>query len=141
MAKTAILKTSLDLLFYSGASQALRGVCGGMGAIFMLHHIRPGGGQREGFAPNAGLEITPQFLDEVIVHTRARGFDLVSLEEAVSRIETPNARPFAAFSIDDGYRDNLTHAWPVFRSLVPGRAPQYSHTICGTSSPSPGGRR
>ncbi|CAN5515562.1 polysaccharide deacetylase family protein [soil metagenome] len=117
MAKTAILKTSLDLLFYSGASQALRGICGGMGAIFMLHHIRPGGGQREGFAPNAGLEITPQFLDQVILHTRARGFDLVSLEEAVARIANrPSmSRPFAVFTIDDGYRDNLTHAWPVFR--------------------------
>jgi len=117
MAKTAILRTSLDFLFYSGASQALRRVCGGMGAIFMLHHIRPGGGLQAGFAPNAGLELTPDFLDTVIDHAKARGYELLSLEQAVRRIEAGETadNPFAVFTIDDGYRDNLVHAWPVFR--------------------------
>jgi peptidoglycan/xylan/chitin deacetylase (PgdA/CDA1 family) len=117
MAKTAILRTSLDLLFYSGASQALRGVCGGMGAIFMLHHIRPGGGLQVGFAPNSGLEITPEFLDLVITYAKTQGYELLSLAEAVRRLEagTSSDSPFAVFTIDDGYRDNLIHAWPVFR--------------------------
>jgi peptidoglycan/xylan/chitin deacetylase (PgdA/CDA1 family) len=117
MAKTAILRTSLDLLFYSGASQALRRVCGGMGAIFMLHHIRPGGGLQAGFAPNAGLELTPDFLNTVIEHAKARGYELLSLGDAVQRLEKgdTSGNPFAVFTIDDGYRDNLVHAWPVFR--------------------------
>ncbi|MGH6908147.1 MAG: polysaccharide deacetylase family protein [Aestuariivirga sp.] len=117
MPKSAILKTSLDVLYYSGASQALRGVLGGRGAIFMLHHVRPGGGMQKGFAPNAGLEVTPAFLDDVINHVVARGFDLVSLDEAVARTigDNPGGRPFAAFTLDDGYRDNLIHARPVFR--------------------------
>jgi peptidoglycan/xylan/chitin deacetylase (PgdA/CDA1 family) len=117
MSKTAILKTSLDLLFYSGASQVLRGLCGGIGAIFMLHHIRPGAGHFHGFAPNSGLEVSPHFLDAVIEYVAGQGYDLVSLAEAVRRIEAAeeSSRPFAAFTIDDGYRDNLVHAWPVFR--------------------------
>jgi peptidoglycan/xylan/chitin deacetylase (PgdA/CDA1 family) len=117
MSKTAILKTSLDLLFYSGASQVLRGLCGGIGAIFMLHHVRPGAGHGHGFAPNSGLEVSPHFLNDVIEHVTAQGYDLVSLAEAVNRIKSPdgNAKPFAAFTSDDGYRDNLVHAWPVFR--------------------------
>ncbi len=83
----------------------------------MLHHVRPGGGLQKGFAPNAGLEVTPTFLDEVINLVVARGFDLVSLDEAVARTvgENPSGRPFAAFTLDDGYRDNLVHARPVFR--------------------------
>jgi peptidoglycan/xylan/chitin deacetylase (PgdA/CDA1 family) len=117
MTKSTILKTGLDLLFYSGASQALRSICGGIGAIFMLHHIRPATGHRRCFAPNSGLEVTPGFLDLVIRHAIARGYDLVSLGEAVARIRSggSGSRPFAAFTIDDGYRDNLVHAWPVFR--------------------------
>ena len=83
----------------------------------MLHHVRPGGGLQRGFAPNAGLEVTPGFLDEVINLVVARGFDLVSLDEAVARTvgDNPTRRPFAAFTLDDGYRDNLIHARPVFR--------------------------
>ena len=113
----AVLKTSLDVLYYSGASQALSAMLSGMGAIFMLHHVRPNGVARHGFAPNAGLEITPQFLDAVIRHVLAKGYDLVSLSEAVLRVtgELPSPRPFAVFTLDDGYEDNFVHAWPVFR--------------------------
>ena len=104
------------MLYFSGAYRAFTGMCGGVGAIFMLHHIRPGGGQCEGFAPNAGLEITPEFLDEVITLAKQRGYDLISLSEAVRRVRENviSDRPFACFTIDDGYRDNYDHAWPVF---------------------------
>jgi peptidoglycan/xylan/chitin deacetylase (PgdA/CDA1 family) len=117
MAKTAILKTSLELLYYSGASQALRAVFGGLGAVFMLHHVRPGGGLQMGFAPNAGLEVTPEFLDGVISFVKSRGYDLVTMDEAVRRIRDnqPEKRPFVVFTLDDAYRDNLVHARPVFR--------------------------
>ena len=116
MPKAAILKSSLDLLYYSGASALFGRLCSGTGAIFMLHHVFPGGGLKEGFAPNAGIELTPEFLDAVIRMVRKRGFDLVSLEEAVRRIEagTGNASRFATFTLDDGYRDNLLYAKPVF---------------------------
>ncbi len=117
MAKTAILKSGLELLYFSGASQALRSVFGGMGAIFMLHHVRPGGGLQTGFAPNAGLEVTPEFLDSVISFVKSRGYDPVSLDEAVRRIRvnSPETRPFVVFTLDDAYRDNLVHARPIFR--------------------------
>jgi peptidoglycan/xylan/chitin deacetylase (PgdA/CDA1 family) len=117
MSKASIFKTSLDLLFYSGASRAFGGVCAGVGAIFMLHHIRPGGGLQRGFAPNAGLEVTPGYLDDVITLALKRGYRLASLAEAVEEIKSGRSseRPFVAFTIDDGYRDNLVHAWPVFR--------------------------
>src|SRR5437868_977407 len=97
MAKTSIFKTGLDLLFYSGAAEVLRGIYGGIGAIFMLHHIRPANGHAGCFAPNSGLEITPEFLDRVIRHTRQRGYDLVALEEAIRRIRSgeTGGRPFA----------------------------------------------
>ena len=94
----------------------LRPLFEGIGAIFMLHHVYPGGGLQTGFAPNAGIELTPEFLDQVIGETRRGGFDIVTLEEAVSRIETGKrgTRPFATFTLDDGYRDNLVSAKPVF---------------------------
>jgi peptidoglycan/xylan/chitin deacetylase (PgdA/CDA1 family) len=115
MPKTAFLKSSLDLMYYSGATAVLRGLASGMGAIFMLHHVFPGGGRQGGFAPNAVLEIDPDFLDQIIGLVKADGYELVSLDEAVRRVrEGRSGRPFAAFTLDDGYRDNLVHAKPVF---------------------------
>ncbi len=83
----------------------------------MLHHVRPNGAARHAFAPNAGLEITPHFLDAVIGHAAGMGYDLISLTEAGLRLkgELPSERPFAVFTLDDGYADNFVHAWPIFR--------------------------
>ncbi len=83
----------------------------GAGAILMFHHVRPAA--PSAFAPNRGLEITPEFLDETIRALREGGFDIISLDEAPDRIRHPAARPFAVLTFDDGYRDNLIHALPV----------------------------
>ena len=105
------------MLYYSGASQVLRPIFGGLGAIFTLHHVRPGGGLQMGFAPNSGLEVTPEFLDAVISFVKMRGYDPVSLADAVRRIRENNSnrKPFVVFTLDDAYRDNFVHARPVFR--------------------------
>jgi len=115
--KAGMFRTSLDILHYSGLSRAAAPLFGGVGAIFMLHHVRPHDGGASGFAPNAGLDVSPDFLDAVIGFVRARGWDLVSLEEAARRLrEKEFGRKFAVFTLDDGFRDNLTHALPVFRA-------------------------
>jgi len=117
MNRVAIHKTGLDLLYYSGVSRALSGMYQGIGAIFMLHHIRPGSNTGNGFTPNSSLEITPEFLDIAIQYVKHRGYELISIEEAHQRLMSaePAAAPFVVFTIDDGYKDNYEHAWPVFR--------------------------
>jgi peptidoglycan/xylan/chitin deacetylase (PgdA/CDA1 family) len=112
-----LLRGCLDLLFYSGAARLLSPLMSGIGALLMLHHVRPGGGMQEGFAPNSGLEITPEFLEQVIKHLRGKGYEIVSMEDAVRRMKTGGRsdKPFVVFTIDDAYRDIFVHAWPVFR--------------------------
>lgn len=113
----AVLKGGLDALHYSGASSALAPLTRGVGIIFMMHHIRPA--HDEPFDPNGLLAITPDFLAAAVRRVRDRGWDIVSISEAVERLsapQPPNARPFAAFTIDDGYRDNLEHALPVMKA-------------------------
>jgi len=113
----AVLKAGLNALHYSGVSEALAPMTRGMGVIFMLHHIAPASGKA--FDPNGLLSITPDFLAASVKRVRERGWDIVSIGEAVDRLEagpSPNARPFAVFTIDDGYRDNLTEAYPVMKA-------------------------
>jgi peptidoglycan/xylan/chitin deacetylase (PgdA/CDA1 family) len=115
MDASTLLRTGFDVLHFSGANALLRPVFRGAGAIFCLHHVCPGGGSKTSFSPNYQLEITPEFLQETISLCRDRGYDLVSLAVAVERIENSSPKPFAVFTLDDGYRDNAVHAAPVFR--------------------------
>jgi peptidoglycan/xylan/chitin deacetylase (PgdA/CDA1 family) len=85
----------------------------GRGVILTFHHVRPAA--FGAFAPNRLLEITPGFLDVTVRTLRAEGFDIVPLDEVPSRLDEPSAKPFAALTFDDGYRDNVEHAAPVLR--------------------------
>lgn len=86
----------------------------GLGAIFMLHHVSP---EKPGrFEPNRILKVSPDFLEKVIGQVRESGFDVVSLDEAHFRlIEGEYRNPFVCFTFDDGYRDNLEYAYPIFK--------------------------
>jgi peptidoglycan/xylan/chitin deacetylase (PgdA/CDA1 family) len=119
MASPAILRTCLEVIYYTGLSQLLRPAFQGLGSIFCFHHICPGGGLQTGFAPNGKLECTPEFLGEIIKLVRRRGMETLSLADAIEHTRHPKQglKPFAVFTIDDGYKDNLVHGQPVFDQL------------------------
>lgn len=106
-------------LHASGACRLAPKSLAGIGVIFMLHRVREDDGAA--FAPNRILEITPGFLEETIRTVRDLGYICMSLDEAVTRLEAgEQGERFAVFTLDDGYRDNLTDALPVFeRNGVP----------------------
>ena len=113
--RTAFYKFALNSLYYSGAHRALKGRFGGVGALLTLHHVQPDRPE-DGFSPNRILAITPEFLDQTIRQIVALGYDIVSLREMRRRLrEEDFRRPFVSFTLDDGYADNYTHAFPVFR--------------------------
>ena len=117
MASVALIKTCLNLAYYSGITHVLRKPLQGYGTIFCFHHVVPNHIKRGEFSPNAKLEITPDFLRSIITLVHKRGYEAVSLADAVARLQNPKAgqKPFAVFTLDDGYRDNLIHALPVFK--------------------------
>ena len=61
----------------------------GLGAILMLHHVRPWHGSE--YAPNRELEITPEFFDAVLQHLRRSGWIVVTMDEALERIAKEKA--------------------------------------------------
>jgi peptidoglycan/xylan/chitin deacetylase (PgdA/CDA1 family) len=82
--------------------------------VFMLHRVRPAP-ETNGFAPNALLEITPDYLNAVLTTVAALDYDLVSLDEAHRRLQQRHFdKKFAVFTLDDGYKDNLEVAAPIF---------------------------
>ncbi len=113
-ARSKVLKAALAALHYSRADNLIAPFTSGDGVIFMLHHVVPE--QPGAFAPSRILKVTPTFLDSVIQQVRAAGFDIISIDDVPQRLKSaPNARPFAVFTLDDGYKDNRDHAYPVFK--------------------------
>lgn len=115
--RNAVIRAGLGALYLSGAHHLLRPIFSGVGAVFMLHHVRPA---RSGdFRPNRHLEVTPEFLRRVLTHLKSSGIDIVTMDEAHDRLLNRTfQRRFAAFTFDDGYRDNRDHALPVMREFA-----------------------
>src|ERR1700761_7181215 len=111
-----VIRAGLEALYFSGAHYLLRPILAGVGAILMLHHVRPG--RNDEFQPNRHLEITPEFLRATLSHLRAQNIDIITIDEVHRRlIERDFSRHFACFTFDDGYRDNRDFALPVLREF------------------------
>jgi peptidoglycan/xylan/chitin deacetylase (PgdA/CDA1 family) len=111
-----VIRAGLEALYFTGAHVLLRPIFAGVGGIFMLHHVRPR--RDNAFQPNHHLEITPEFLRAMLAHLRARGIDIVTVDEMHQRLVRRDfSRRFACFTFDDGYRDNRDFALPVMREF------------------------
>jgi len=119
MPSPAILRAAFDVLHFTGLTALTRRALRGRGSIFCLHHVCPGGGLPKGFYPNSKLEIEPEFLAAMINHVRHRGYETLSLGDAVDQLQNnrKSEKPFAVFTLDDGYKDNQIHAQPVFDKM------------------------
>jgi peptidoglycan/xylan/chitin deacetylase (PgdA/CDA1 family) len=115
-ARYAAIRAALELLSVSQLPRLVRRFSSSKGVIFTLHRVLPE--KPAPFSPNAILQVTPDFLRFAIERVRKLGLEIVTLDEAVVRIENPDrTKPFVAFTFDDGYRDNKEHALPIMRQL------------------------
>ena len=112
--KKTIIRGGLETLFFSGAHHLLRPWLGGVGAVLMLHHVRPA--RLDAFAPNRHLEVTPEFLARLVGWLKRSGLDIVSLDEMHRRmVERDFGRRFVCITFDDGYHDNREFAYPILK--------------------------
>ncbi|WP_127142731.1 polysaccharide deacetylase family protein [Pelagibacterium montanilacus] len=114
MSRYSIYRMAFEALARINAGPAIRKLSRARGVIWTLHRVLPEA--PEAFAPNAILQVTPDFLEAAIIKARESGFDIVDMDEAARRIKAePPERPFVVLTFDDAYRDNLVHALPVLR--------------------------
>ncbi|MGI9350725.1 MAG: polysaccharide deacetylase family protein [Rhizobiaceae bacterium] len=112
-----LLKTILNGIYYSGMQTVCAPLTRGVGSILMLHHVRNEPDQE--FAPNSHLSVSPEFLDIAIFRLKQDGYRFVSMDQMAKLLESGEASrsesQVIAITLDDGYRDNLVHAVPIFR--------------------------
>src|SRR4051812_3430952 len=113
MSRHQLIRASLDVLSLTRVAQWLPRATDASGFVITLHHVRPA--RPAAFNPNALLSITPNFLDSLLGHFSERGWRFVPVDELIADKGKEPEPHRIAVTLDDGYRDNLQHALPVFR--------------------------
>lgn len=92
----------------------IRQLYGGQGHILMFHSVVPQDDRLR--ISNNFLEVTPEHLENVITFFLRQGYQILSLDQLHERLQSgENRKKFVVFTFDDGYLDNLTYAYPVFK--------------------------
>ena len=98
------------------AAPLIRPVYGGAGVILMFHRVLPQEA-RPRIRGHAALEVTPEALEQTIDYFAQRNYKVYSpddLYQFLTGIKKAD-KPFVLFTFDDGYVDNLTYAFPIFK--------------------------
>ena len=95
----------------------IRPIYGGAGVILMFHRVLPKE-SRPRIRGHAVLEVTPEALERTIHYFARRDYQVYSPDD-LYRFLTGDVKkaekPFVLFTFDDGYVDNLTFAFPIFK--------------------------
>jgi peptidoglycan/xylan/chitin deacetylase (PgdA/CDA1 family) len=113
LVKRAVIQSGLEVIALSGVSRILPSHAG-RGVIFALHHVRPE--RTYDYEPNGLLSVTPEFLEEAIKVAIDSGLTPVHVHTLPDHLRgSSSTEKFVCFTLDDGYRDNVEFAAPIFR--------------------------
>jgi peptidoglycan/xylan/chitin deacetylase (PgdA/CDA1 family) len=103
----------LELLYFTGVAGFAK--WRGLGIILKFERVRTS--PSTGFRPLRGREITPQFLNQLLLALRRWNYEIISIDQLRERLLDPPGRPrrFVCLTFDIGYRDFLERAWPILK--------------------------
>ncbi|WP_201497178.1 polysaccharide deacetylase family protein [Psychrobacter arenosus] len=84
----------------------------GIATIFALHRVAD-------FNPKsltADLNVSPKFLENFIIELKQKGYDFISIDDLYNiLVNQEDVKNKVLFTLDDGYLDNYTIAYPIFK--------------------------
>ena len=85
------------------------------GGIIVFHRVGHSSGNNR-LPEIQASEITPRYLEKLVLHLRKKGFTFVSLDTLYEcLIENKSVANPITLTFDDGYRDVLTHVYPILK--------------------------
>jgi len=85
----------------------------GIGTIFALHRVAD---IEEGeIMDNQYLKVSERYLEDTISKLKAKNYKFISIDEIEEAMKKDSEEKFAIFTFDDGYKDNYTTAYPIFK--------------------------
>lgn len=85
-----------------------------IGEVWQLHRVRPNLSDNDELRT---YEITPKRLEKLIQTYMQKGYEFVSMDTVYSYVmsESKFKKKFVAVTLDDGYEDNYSIAYPIFK--------------------------
>jgi peptidoglycan/xylan/chitin deacetylase (PgdA/CDA1 family) len=81
-------------------------------SILMLHKV--GTRDAANLPVYEGNRVAPEFLDSFLVECKKRAYSFIGIDEMISMLMTgKNNKRVMVLSIDDGYKDTFTNAYPI----------------------------
>lgn len=82
--------------------------------IFTLHRVSEK--NENVISHNENLKVSPTFLEKTVKTLAEQDFAFISLDELYGRLQDGiSFKKAVVFTLDDGYKDNYTNAYPIFK--------------------------
>ncbi|WP_104748036.1 polysaccharide deacetylase family protein [Helicobacter cetorum] len=86
----------------------------GLGAIFMLHNVLK---TQEKIKFGDNMNVSQKFLESFIKRLQIKGFSFLGIDELCENlIKEKRMKKAVVFSLDDGYKNTYTNAYPLFKA-------------------------
>lgn len=83
-----------------------------IGEVWMLHRVTD---EVSSIETQRRYEITPAKLESLITEYQERGYEFISMTDVEKRMSSESKGKFIAVTLDDGYEDTYTVAYPIFK--------------------------
>ncbi len=114
--KKQIISKVASIISSTGIQNIFERYYGGIGHMLMFHRIIPDTNAKR-IHNHLSLEITPEHLEKTINFFIKKDYCFLSIDQLYENFRKgiiPDKK-FVVFTFDDGYRDNLEIAYPIFK--------------------------
>jgi len=112
----SLTRSALGALSAAGIPRLMTRRHAGIGSILALHRVHEPAGAAEFGARR--MSISPANFRQAVGTLSRRGYDFVTMSEAVTRLEAAGAgRRFACLTFDDGFADTYGAAFPICKAF------------------------
>ncbi|MFH6603646.1 polysaccharide deacetylase family protein [Maribacter algicola] len=114
--KKKIISKIAPVVTATGVPNLFEGRYGGIGHILMFHRVVPDS-KKKRVHNHLSLEVTPEHLERTIKFFAEKNYNFISIDQLDERLgnEVCDNKRFVVFTFDDGFRDNLEIAYPIFK--------------------------